>query len=414
MTPLSFTIPGQASRAGLALLTSVFCVGLARPLLSSATAGQEGRAGTVRSGAVELEGSDTVANDDFGWSVALAARTVVVGAPAHAASAGRAYVFVEEATGWRQAAELVGSDTVAGDEFGYSVAISQDTVVVGSIGPPSGPGRAYVFSGSTGRWRQTAEFQGPSGFGRGVAICGDNVVVGSPRGGPTLAAEPGRAFLFSRSASGWHKAAELMPANGAPGDGFGASVAIGGGNTVLVGSPDYRSGVGRAYVFARSGPGWHQTAELGSPKTAPLELFGESASVSGGTIVVGAAGPPEGPAARTSLGSPPRRGERVPSSRGSVAPQVIPSGSRSGWRAAAPSSGPVPGRRSRPGLRVLGVRFGVAPGCRARGTGRRRRGHFRDICRGFADTGRRRRARRPREHRWSVCVPCGARRASVR
>ena len=84
--------------------------------------------------AAELKGSDTVAGDYFGYSVAISGTTAVVGAPDHAEHAGRAYVFTKTATGWKQVAELKGSDTVAGDDFGDSVAISGTTAVVGADG----------------------------------------------------------------------------------------------------------------------------------------------------------------------------------------------------------------------------------------------------------------------------------------
>ena len=72
----------------------------------------------------ELKGSDVVANDNFGSAVAIAGRTIAIGAPNHASEAGRVYVFTKTGTGWRQTAELKGSDTVAGDSFGTAVGIA--------------------------------------------------------------------------------------------------------------------------------------------------------------------------------------------------------------------------------------------------------------------------------------------------
>jgi len=65
-----------------------------------------------------------VANDGFGFAVAVSGTTVVVGVPLAASVAGRAYVFMKTASGWRQAVELKGSDTVGIDRFGGQVAIS--------------------------------------------------------------------------------------------------------------------------------------------------------------------------------------------------------------------------------------------------------------------------------------------------
>ncbi|MGA3354973.1 MAG: FG-GAP repeat protein [Acidimicrobiales bacterium] len=107
----------------------------------------------------ELKGSDTVAQEDFGYAVAVSGTTAVVGAPGHSEVAGRAYVFTRTAAGWKQAAEPNGSDTIAGDAFGYSVAVSGTTAVVGA--PIHGDaGSAYVFTKIAGRWKQVAELEG--------------------------------------------------------------------------------------------------------------------------------------------------------------------------------------------------------------------------------------------------------------
>jgi len=133
----------------------------------------------------ELEGSDTVAGDGFGVSVAISGTTAVVGAWRHASVAGRAYVFAKTGDGWKQSAELEGSDTVAGDEFGKSVAISGTTIVVGAWGANDGAGRAYVFAKLGAGWKQTAELEASDSsglddyFGWSVAISGTTIVVGA-------------------------------------------------------------------------------------------------------------------------------------------------------------------------------------------------------------------------------------------
>ena len=53
-------------------------------------------------------------------------------------------MFTKTGAGWKQVAELARSDTVAGDDFGNSVAMSGTTAVVGAP-DPKGAGRAYVF-----------------------------------------------------------------------------------------------------------------------------------------------------------------------------------------------------------------------------------------------------------------------------
>ncbi len=93
----------------------------------------------------ELKGRDTVTPDSFGFSAAISGTTAVVGEPFHAKGAGRAYVFSKTSTGWQQVVELNGSDTVADDEFGTSVAISGTNAIVGAPSHANHAGRAYVF-----------------------------------------------------------------------------------------------------------------------------------------------------------------------------------------------------------------------------------------------------------------------------
>jgi hypothetical protein len=95
----------------------------------------------------ELRGSDTVANDLFGSAIAVSGTTLVARTSVPDSYAGRGYVFTQTAKGWSQTAELKGSDTVAHDAFGVSVAVSGSEIVVGASVHAWATGRAYVFEG---------------------------------------------------------------------------------------------------------------------------------------------------------------------------------------------------------------------------------------------------------------------------
>ena len=162
-----------------------------------------------------LKASNAEAHDYFGFSVAVSGDTVVVGAPGESSTAtgvngdqsdnsaiepGAAYVFVRTGGIWSQQAYLKASNTGAGDTFGYRVAISGDTIVVGAIWEASnatgvngnqsdnsavGSGAAYVFVRSGTTWSQQAYLKASNTeaddqFGYSVAVSGDTVVVGAP------------------------------------------------------------------------------------------------------------------------------------------------------------------------------------------------------------------------------------------
>ena len=142
----------------------------------------------------KLTASDGAAGDYFGHSVAISGNTVVVGADYATVGGnsqqGAAYVFVEPTSGWvstTQTAKLTASDGAADNYFGWSVAVSGNTVVVGELGATGYQGAAYVFvepaSGGWANATETAKLTGPdgttiNGFGRSVAISGNTVVVG--------------------------------------------------------------------------------------------------------------------------------------------------------------------------------------------------------------------------------------------
>ncbi|MGA3354630.1 MAG: hypothetical protein ABSD85_15825 [Acidimicrobiales bacterium] len=238
----------------------------------------------------ELKGSDTVAGNAFGVSVAISGAIATVGAPGYAKNAGRAYVFGKMGTGWKQTAELKGSDTVAGDYFGYTAAISGTIAVVSAPGYAKDAGRVYVFAETTTGWKQAAELKGfdtvaGDYFGDSVAISGTTVVVGAPG----YAKNAGRVYVFAETTTGWKQAAELKGSDTVADDGFGYTVAIS-GTTAIAGTPDHAKDAGRAYVFGKMGAGWMQTAELKGSDTVAGDYFGYTAAISGTISVVGAPG----------------------------------------------------------------------------------------------------------------------------
>jgi hypothetical protein len=226
-------------------------------------------------------GSNT--SDAFGVSVAVSGRSLVVGADGSDNGAGRAFVFTETTSGWQQVAELAGTASTAEDHFGSSVAVSGNTAVVSAPGNGSQPGLAYVFSRTASGWHQVAALAGigTAGFGSSVAISGRMLVVGADGDGYGL----GAAYVFSEAASGWHQTARLVGRRA--NDLFGCSVGIS-GETMVVGAEGFYYDAGRAYVFVKAEPGWHQTAELAEPKPSEGDAFGASVSISSGTVAVSA------------------------------------------------------------------------------------------------------------------------------
>jgi hypothetical protein len=141
-------------------------------------------------------------------------------------------------------------------------------------------------TGSVGRRAQ---------FGVSVGIAGDTVVVGA-NGEDANGLDSGAAYVFERNQGGpdnWGEVAKLAASDGGAGDAFGGSVGIA-GDTALVGAileDENGSLAGAAYVFGRNPGGtdiWGEVAKLTADDAAAGDLFGSSVGIAGGTAIVGA------------------------------------------------------------------------------------------------------------------------------
>jgi hypothetical protein len=319
-----------------------------------------------------LKASNAEAGDVFGSSVAISGSTIVVGAwqedssqttitnndgqPGHpdndsAGNSGAVYVFKRDGGGnWIQDAYLKASNAGSSDYFGYSVAISGSTIVVGAIAEDSNQttitntdgsassnnsatdsGAVYVFKrDGSGNWIQDAYLKASNAesgdnFGWSVAISGSTIVVGAQYedsnqttitnndgqpGHPDNndATDSGAVYVFKRDGSGnWIQDAYLKASNAEVNDQFGWSVAIS-GSTIVVGAyqedsnqtwitnadgtasfDNSASNSGAVYVFKRDANGdWIQDAYLKASNAGASDEFGRSVAISGSTIAVGA------------------------------------------------------------------------------------------------------------------------------
>ncbi|WP_437742913.1 hypothetical protein WMF39_46600 [Sorangium sp. So ce1504] len=242
-----------------------------------------------------LYASNAASNDGFGWSVAISGNTAVVGS----LDAEAAYVFVRDGASWTQAAVLTPSDGLPGDRFGASVAIDGDTIVVGTFSYPANHGAAYVFARSGNVWQEQQKLVAQDNprrdnwFGYAVAISGSTIMVGAPYDSGLTHDGPGAAYIFARSGAAWAQQAKLVPST----DTFdqGSTVALD-GDTAATGGEcddgvDFNAGWDRpcqVHVFARAGNTWSEQAVLYPPIGAtPHYRFGASLSLSAETLAVG-------------------------------------------------------------------------------------------------------------------------------
>jgi hypothetical protein len=240
---------------------------------------------------------DGEAEDRFGWSVALWGDTALIGACSDDVGAnvdqGSAYVFTRNGTTWEQQAHLIASDGEEGDQFGISVALWDDTALVGSnldgVGANTWQGSVYVFTRSGTAWSEQQQLIASDGawgdqFGESVALWGSTALIGAAGDKVGENFGQGSAYVFIQSGTAWDEQAHLIASDGATSHQFGRSVALW-GDTALIGT-DY--GEGSAYVFARSGTTWSEQARLTASDGAWGDGFGGSMAVWDDTALVGA------------------------------------------------------------------------------------------------------------------------------
>jgi hypothetical protein len=200
------------------------------------------------------------------------------------------FEFTRTGTTWAQTATLTPSDT-APDVFGWQLAYSGGTLIVGAPQTRGFVGAAYVFTQSGTTFTKQAILTSPNPravglFGRSVALSGNTALIGSPTFVPAGAAHAGAAFVFVRTGTHWARQATLTSPTGH--SDAGDSVAIS-GNTALTGAK-FDSPAGAAFEFTRTGTTWAQKAIFTDPHAVMSDEVGFAVAIAGTTALVGAPG----------------------------------------------------------------------------------------------------------------------------
>ena len=179
-------------------------------------------------------------------------------------NSGAAYVFVRNGTTWTEEAKLTSGDGAGGDLFGHAAALSGDGLyaVVGAYSDDDDgaeSGSVYVFARSGTTWTEQAKLTASDAvagdqFGYGVAINdGGTVLIGGANAEDEGGSDAGAAYVFVRDGTTWNEAEKLTATDAAADDFFGRTAALSAdGQMVLVGADgddDNGSDSGSAYIF---------------------------------------------------------------------------------------------------------------------------------------------------------------------
>ena len=236
-----------------------------------------------------MTASDGAADDRFGNSVAVGNGIIVIGAPFKDGNSGQsvggAYIFDLDGN----QVGIIPSPVGAGDLFGDEVAVGSDKIVFGisnDFVSASGQGSAYIYDldGTNGVQIFASDGAGGDNFGSSVAVGCEKVVVGAFRDDIGSNNYQGSVYIFDLDGNNETK---ITTIDGSAYDQFGASVAVGSGRIVVGAYPTFGGSSGSVYIYDLSG---NRLGIITASDVAVNDTFGYSVAVGSGKIVVGAYG----------------------------------------------------------------------------------------------------------------------------
>lgn len=276
----------------------------------------------------KLVPSDRATDDFFGGSLCIQGDFAFVGASGQdedsagvkfEKDAGMVYVFKRNNNDeWLEFARLTASDRKAEDDFGNSIAVSGDYLVVGALNededangnnPITNAGSVYIFKYDklTDKWKQAQKIVASDrgvedNFGWSVAINGDYLIVGAPLenddvNGNNSLINAGSAYVYKKDNTGkWTFLRKILPDFRTIGSWFGASVAISSKQTIVIGAAQHKldtsntlslNSAGSAYIFEPQGSNWKQVKQLVADKRETGGVFGVSVAILNDLVLIG-------------------------------------------------------------------------------------------------------------------------------
>ena len=248
-------------------------------------------AGAVPSLQAQTFRSAEPAEAGFGAAVAIGNGEVFVAEAANRFRPGIVYLYRKANDGsWTEQAQLTGSESALRDQFGRAIAVDGSTLMISSQSRDSGAaGMVHIFTrGSGGDWTETGWIKAPGGtpeeqFGASLALAGDDLMVGAPM----HADGKGAIYRFHRTGGTWAPVGMLMDAEGEAGDRLGSAMTLSGPH-LIAGIPMADSARGGVVHFHNTGNGWIQGPVPAVEGLAPGSRFGSAVAIRGNHIWIGA------------------------------------------------------------------------------------------------------------------------------
>lgn len=240
---------------------------------------------------VKLTPDSVNENRHFGHSVSISGNNIVISALSMKQDLnGQVYIFKRKQSTWLKEAKFFHEKSIRYDWFGHSVDILDDYITIGAPGILSNStGSVYILKNKNGLWKKEAEVKGADSrkgdsFGFSVAMSKNSIIIGAPRR-DDLGADVGAAYIFRKDKGEWLQQSKLMSSDSGIGERFGNTVAIF-EDIALINSPRKYLLKGAVYVFRKNQETWRQEKRI--IKEDNSIIFGKSLAISPKFVVIGA------------------------------------------------------------------------------------------------------------------------------
>lgn len=245
--------------------------------------------------------TDTAADrfDFFGSAVSISGNYAFVGIPGDDTAKGSVNVYEKTGTSWVLMQKITAANGDAFDNFGISVCVDINYAIIGAysddIGTNANQGSANIYKYNGSRWvlmQKLTDATGAAGdnFGTSVSISGNYAIVGSSNDDVGANTDQGSVSIYRYDGSSWVLLQKLTDAAGDALDNFGNSVSISGNNLIVGAFADdvgSNSRQGSANIYQHKNNRWELVQKLTDAAGLPNDNFGSSVSISGDYAMVG-------------------------------------------------------------------------------------------------------------------------------
>lgn len=249
----------------------------------------------------KITASDAGTNDQFGNAVSLSGDRLMVGSfrnDEEGGDAGAVYVFEYINSSWVESDKLTASDANNGDWFGQTIAMQQNTAMIGATshdGLGNKSGAIYVFNHDGQNWAETQKLTASNGtdntrLGSAISLSNNRMVAGATYH-TTNGVQGGAAYVFEYNTSSnlWQETQQLLADAIFEGAIFGHAVSIDGDKILIgaIGDSGQVADTGAAYLFENDGQNWTVVQKFTEAASDANDEYGSSVSVVGNRLYIG-------------------------------------------------------------------------------------------------------------------------------